>query len=110
MAQSDLFSREAWMAFLAHATMAIVVVAPIGYTLAKDVAQDEADRAVRESSAEITPQLQAIREKQARFEADIEYIRLNVNDVNTKVDRILNRMDRIYDESGQPPRKRPVND
>ena len=117
MAQSDssatgLFSKDAWMAFVAHMAIALVVVAPIGYAGAQSVARTEAERATQQAASTINAQLTGIRERQARFEAEIEHFKVYVEDTNEAVEQVDGKLDRLLerhygnDDRAQPDPRR----
>lgn len=87
--EKSLFSKDAWMAFVAHAAVAVVLVGPIAYGMAQTVAADQADKAVESATKEIQPQLSQIREKQARFEADIQHMKQDIEKIDRNIEKLL---------------------
>lgn len=90
-----LFSKEAWLAFLAHAAIALVFLAPIAFTAASTVAHNEADRAIEASMEEVLPKLREMREKQILLSAEINFIKLQLDRINNDNITIIRKLEDV---------------
>ena len=100
----DTGGTKGWYAFLGHFVVAALLVGPIAIWAAKAVSAEEAAKVkeqviaeVKTQNAEMHKEVQEIQIKQSRFEVEIQYIKNNLDDIDRKTDRILEKLDEHSD-------------
>ena len=104
MDTDELFSKSAWMAFVAHLAVALVIITPAVYAGAEYVAQKEAAEAAGNAVSKVTESIATHREeelqslaelriKQQGFATDIEAIKLRLARIEQGTDRIDDKLD-----------------
>ena len=114
-----LFSRNAWMAFIAHLAVAVVVIAPAVYAGAQHIARAEAEKAVNTATVsaqeaiedvkdeaqahnlQAERELGAIRSKQAEFGVDIDSVKRRLTRIEETTVRTDQKIDRLIERDLQ---------
>ena len=84
------------MAFIAHAA-----IAPIGYTMAQEIAKKHADAAVDEALGAVTPRVESVQKSQDVFQTwtknEVGHIKEDLEDLVEQNRRIEGKIDRLIE-------------